>query len=399
MTSETQHEVKSASAILAEDVICQSFIQSSSTLAYACLLIRQGKYDLAVHVLHSLEAKQASRFKDMVFYLQAQIGVETGEYAMVKKRLVPRVHQHPNDMVALSLLECCVYHEWIEWSKSRPPQDAEPGSRDMPAVPPPPLSNSTFGNAEAAAAAAYAAAYDGNAPLLSSSTAEPGRGSGEARPVNRFLASGGPDAAGNDTPLSGLLDAKSPRTGVKPAAAKPAVPAASRRDSGNQASAVRSAAAPAKASEPGPPRMVPSGYATGSQDGDMGIYQVLAADQNTQALAVWNAGRDKLKSACRNPELDSLVALLPQELPASVQDACTALECGTIHKICFSFQALTVTSFHAGAENLGLVTGNINQSLLTIVRAENTFRKQAASLAQAAGTASAPRPPEFASNE
>src|SRR5215212_8910625 len=81
MTAAATYEVKPPSAILAEDVICQSFIQSSSTLAYACLLIRGGKYDLAAHVLHSLEAKPASRFKDMVFYLQAQIGIETGDYA------------------------------------------------------------------------------------------------------------------------------------------------------------------------------------------------------------------------------------------------------------------------------------------------------------------------------
>ena len=39
---------------------------------------------------------------------------------------------------------------------------------------------------------------------------------------------------------------------------------------------------------------------------------------------------------------------------------------------------MTVTSFHSGPENMGLITGHINQSLLTIVRAENTFRKQAA---------------------
>ena len=48
------HEVKPAAAVIADDVICQSFIQSSSTLAYACLLIRMRKFDLAAHVLHSL---------------------------------------------------------------------------------------------------------------------------------------------------------------------------------------------------------------------------------------------------------------------------------------------------------------------------------------------------------
>jgi hypothetical protein len=126
---------------------------------------------------------------------------------------------------------------------------------------------------------------------------------------------------------------------------------------------------------------------------DVGIYQTLVADPNTQALAVWNASTGKSKAACRNPELEPLVASLPQSLPASLQNACSALEGGVIHKICCCFQNLTVTSFHSGSENLGLVTGNINQSLLTIVRAENTFRKQAAM------SAAAPRSPELASNE
>src|SRR3954471_13997725 len=118
MNAAPQHEIKPADAVIAEDDICQSFIQSSCTLAYACLLIRRRRFDLATHVLHSLEAKQASRFKDMVFYLQAQIGIETGEYAVVKKRLVPRVHQHPNDMVALSLLEACIFLEWDAWLRA-----------------------------------------------------------------------------------------------------------------------------------------------------------------------------------------------------------------------------------------------------------------------------------------
>nr|MDQ3000349.1 hypothetical protein [Fibrobacterota bacterium] len=134
MSAAPMHELKTAAAVLADDVICQSFIQSSSTLAYACLLIRDRKYDLAVHVLHSLEAKQASRFKDMVFYLQAQIGIETGEFNMVKKRLVPRVNQHPNDMVSLSLLECCIFLEFTEWERSHPQAEtlsAESGTHEV----------------------------------------------------------------------------------------------------------------------------------------------------------------------------------------------------------------------------------------------------------------------------
>src|SRR5688500_13153033 len=143
MTTTTTYEIKTPAEILSEDVICQSFIQSSSTLAYACLLIRGARYDLAAHVLHSLEAKPASRFKDMVLYLQCQIGIESGDFAEVKRRLVPRVQQHPGDMVALCLLQSCVSLEWEDWQRRNPDfsiptlADEPPGIpvpvRDMPA--------------------------------------------------------------------------------------------------------------------------------------------------------------------------------------------------------------------------------------------------------------------------
>ena len=398
-SSETMHEVKSAAAILADDVICQSFIQSSSTLAYACLLIRRAKYDLAAHVLHSLEAKQASRFKDMVFYLQAQIGIETGEFATIKKRLVPRVHQHANDMVALSLLECAIYHEWMEWAKTRPPAEPAATESDRFAAPvlgrPPALSASPFGNPQAATAAAYAAAFD--AP---------------AAPAEA--------AYGNDTPLSGMLEPRSPVSGHKdpspssalkavfaetmapaasgmdpahmppaPMASAPAVPAPTASASAG-AAAASAMPAGAAAVHPATGHARPGPAApSGSLDGDVGIYQFLANDANTQALVVWNAEKGKLKTARRNPDLEGLTALLPQELPGSMQYACAALEGGAIHKICFCFQHLTVTSFHAGAENMGVITGNINQSLLTIVRAENTFRKQASTVPAASAGARA----------
>jgi hypothetical protein len=90
--------------------------------------------------------------------------------------------------------------------------------------------------------------------------------------------------------------------------------------------------------------------------------------------------------------------MLPHELPLPIQSVCTALDAGIVNKICFSFQTMTVTTFHAGSENMGLITGHINQSLLSIVRAENTFRKQAASLVQTASAAS-DRNVELAPNE
>ena len=134
MSAAAQHEVKSAEGILMEDVICQSFIQSSSTLAYACLLIRRKKYDLAKHVLQSLEGEQTTRFKDMVFYLQTQIGIETGEYQQVKEKLMPHVNRHPNDLVALSLLEANIYLEWVAWLGQQKPASMASSGGSAPAV-------------------------------------------------------------------------------------------------------------------------------------------------------------------------------------------------------------------------------------------------------------------------
>ncbi len=392
MTTETMHEVKSAAAVLADDVICQSFIQSSSTLAYACLLIRRKQYDLAVHVLHSLEAKQASRFKDMVFYLQAQIGIETGEFAMAKKRLVPRVHQHPNDMVALSLLEGSIYHEWLEWAKGRPAVEPASSPENSPAAPldaPPMVSGSLFGNQQAAAmaaAAALAAAAESSAYPVAYGEVSEDQGhqppSG-AIPASHLRTAVDPLSEANDRPLSGLLEAR------------PAFPPASKP--------VSFPSQPAVVSRSLPPAQPVAAGASGARplfvapapgaDGDVGIYQTLANDQNTHAILVWNAETGTLKSSCRNPQLETLAGFLPNEVPASIQAACSSLDGGSIHKVCFSFHSLTVTTFHSGAENMGLITGHINQSLLTIVRAENTFRKQAAALAQAG------RPAEYAPHE
>lgn len=114
-------------------------------------------------------------------------------------------------------------------------------------------------------------------------------------------------------------------------------------------------------------------------DSDFGVYQALASDENTQALSLGNRDSGRFRFNCRNGNLEPLVNMLPQLVPGAIAHACASLESGDIHKICFSFQNMTVTSFHKGAEQLALVTGNINHSLLTMVRAENIFQKQAAS--------------------
>ena len=385
------HDVKSASAVLAEDVICQSFVQSSSTLAYACLLIRRGNYDLAIHVLHSLEAKQASRFRDMVFYLQSQIGIETGDFATVKRRLVPRVHQHPNDMVALSLLECCIYLEFVEWEKqrtgsvpaiepgaveatgpagpARPIPEAEfsaPGESGLPVRPGPShrvQPGSIFGNAEAELAARHAAAYE--------RPQAPG-----SDPDSMASGAGGPSVFAGTAADSGFSESA-------PVPLSALAPSAPDQDALRWAPPSRIPAAPPAARVPSAP---PGGT---SPDLDFGQFQALANDVNAQALALWNPEKGRFKSSCRNAGLEPLMEMLPHEVPMSIQAACTSLDCGVVTKISFAFQQLTVTTFHAGSENLGLATGNINQSLLTIVRAENTFRKQAAAV----------RPAEYAPNE
>ena len=105
----------------------------------------------------------------------------------------------------------------------------------------------------------------------------------------------------------------------------------------------------------------------------MGLSQGIANDPNTQALGLWCKQRTKI--SCRSPELEPLMAMLMRELPGSLQDACGSLDAGPIHKICFSFQHLTLSTFHAGGEAMAHVTGPLNQNLLSIVRAENTFKK------------------------
>lgn len=360
MNAAPQHEIKSADAVIAEDVICQSFIQSSCTLAYACLLIRRRRFELAAHVLHSLEAKQASRFKDMVFYLHAQIGIETGEYAMVKKRLVPRVHQHPNDMVALSLLEACIHSEFSEREAQSPA----------------PVFAPTFGNAEAAEAAALAASFRSTElpPHSPDASATPIPAHHSAYvPAHAF-----PEPAPHEAPAAVAARPAEARQAHSPAPSRaPEVPSAAPANAmppgyvGINLSALPSVAEPVV-------RDGSSGHRAGaSGDADLGLYQGIASDPNTLAVGVWG-GKGRAKTFCRAPDLEPLMSLLPRELPAALQAACSALESGPIHKICFSFQHLTASTFHAGVEGMAHLTGPLNQNLLSIVRAENTFKRAAA---------------------
>jgi hypothetical protein len=121
----------------------------------------------------------------------------------------------------------------------------------------------------------------------------------------------------------------------------------------------------------------------------MGFYQGTANDPTTQALGLWG-GKNGAKRYCRAPEFEPLIAMLPLELPAALQGACSALEAGPIHKVCFAFQHLTDSTFHAGAEGMAHVTGPLNQNLLSIVRAENTFKKTTAHGGPTAGSGARP---------
>jgi hypothetical protein len=125
-------EVRSAAQVLQDDVMCQSFIQGSSTLAYACLLIRRGQYELAAHVLKVLDAGKVGRYREIVFYLQGQIDIESGLFDAVKARFVARLQEQPADAVALSLLQACIQAELTIFpgmSEAKPKVELQPPSR------------------------------------------------------------------------------------------------------------------------------------------------------------------------------------------------------------------------------------------------------------------------------
>jgi hypothetical protein len=119
-------------------------------------------------------------------------------------------------------------------------------------------------------------------------------------------------------------------------------------------------------------------YARQHGGGDLGLFQPLAADANTQALTQWNSAQRRQRADCRRAGLEPLMDSLPGLVPLGLAEAVRSLEGGEINKVCFSFQSITVTTLHAGPDHLGLVTGPISQSLLTMVRAENIFLKQGA---------------------
>jgi hypothetical protein len=369
MTAAPTYDVKSPAAILAEDVICQSFIQSSSTLAYACLLIRQGKYDLAAHVLHSLEAKPASRFKDMVFYLQAQIGIETGDFSTIKKRLVPRVHQHPNDMVALSLLESCIAREWEAWQREHPAEAALSAA----------LAQSQ------ASAAPVSAAHAAAAPKELFSFAPSAASAPEPAIEHTLFARPEPSPAARPTPQPAALERPAPVVAARPAPVETPIQFSAPEP---EPEPVRSTVPLRQVSRSEPiAAPAPSGGPFVVEAGDFGVYQGLASDAQTLALLVWNTATRKLRSAAKRPDLESLAAALPQAIPQPLAGPVRALDGGEIHKICYSFGALTVTTFHSGPEHLGLITGNLSQSLLPMVRAENLFQRQSPLSSAARGTA------------
>lgn len=362
MTTAMTHEVKPPSAVLAEDVICQSFIQSSSTLAYACLLIRRGRHDLAAHVLHSLEQKPASRFKDMVFYLQAQIGIETGDFQSVKRRVAARVQQHPNDMVALSLLASCIHLEWEDLQLRNPGSAAHTLAEERTEPHAEPEAHYAYHTLSVPTLPSAQAGYPLPEPVLSDVSAALGRAPAvEAPALNPHI-----------TPLNLTVFTATP-----PSPAPTSLPVQAQAPS------------PVPPAAPATP-VIGSPYS--SSESDFGIFQSLASDPNTFALSLWNSMTRKQRTSCKRPGAEILIASLPQSLPSDLSESVRALEGGEVLKACFAFQSMTVTSLHAGAENLGLVTGSLNQSLLTMVRAENTFLKGTQGAAAASARVGAATP-------
>jgi hypothetical protein len=256
--------VSAPGEILAADARCQGLIQSSATLAYACLLIRRGDLPLARHSLDALEQRPRAAYREIIPYIRAWIEMDAGNFGGAKAGLTAALQKQSGDMVALSLLQACIVLELR--------QDVEsPAEPQLPAE-------------------------------------------------------------------------------IEPSAVLPSV----------------------------------SGEAA-FPDAEMASYQGVIADPQTKAFGLWDgAGRSRLAG----PGLDQapLFEVIRQELPASLSAGVANLDGGEIQKICFSFDSMTVASWHAPEIHAGLVAGPLQSALLTLVRAENAFGKRPAQPGFAGGS-------------
>jgi hypothetical protein len=123
---------------------------------------------------------------------------------------------------------------------------------------------------------------------------------------------------------------------------------------------------------------IPGQPLSGLPETDWTPFQGILSDPQTRAFSLWSRDGLSGRELIRDEALSDLSRSLPSLLPGEITSAITGLEGGIVEKVCFAFEHLTTTSYHAQKMNAGLVTGPINQSLLTMVRTENAFQKRAA---------------------
>lgn len=350
-------EVRSAAQVLQDDVMCQSFIQGSSTLAYACVLIRRGQYELAGHVLRHLDGRKAGRYRDIVFYLQCRIDIETGLFGPVKSRLVARLREQPADSVALSLLQACIQDEL----KANPLPEVVPVTKAAAAptpsqpvanpTPEPEFDDSPEGLAQALSESAAFFKLGSMAAALPIEAATPMEVPPSFTPAYADVQ---PQAHVQAPPVSPTVSPSiPPQAPVMPAPAAPEIR---------------------------PPRVTRD--ISSSALVDMVTFQPVIQDQGTRAFTVWDSYSGDSRKEIREPKLEGIVTELPTLLPNALAQAVAGLDAGRTVKTCFAFKSATVTTLHQGDLNCGLVTGPLNQSLIAIVRTETLFAKRAVQLGQ-----------------
>jgi hypothetical protein len=328
-------EVRSAAQVLKDDVMCQSFIQGSSTLAYVCLLIRKGQYELAGHVLRQLESRKSGRFRDIVFYIQTQIDMELGLFDIVKVRLIERLREHPADMVALSLLQACIQAELLVHEGEKQPEPNPVTSAD--------IEHAIDVLSERREAEAI--------PFVS-----------QAMPGPSGISIPDPELPASYPHLRDLLDIPPVEPSPEPA--------------------------PVAVEPPPPPILAPKTLKTPIQasataEVELIPFQAVIQDPGTLGFIVWETRKGTYRKEVKDPGMDALVTELPQWYPGHLSEHVQALDSGKMTKTCFAFGKLTVTTLHHGHFHCGLVTGPLSQSLIAVVRTETLFAKRAHQLRQA----------------
>jgi len=125
--------------------------------------------------------------------------------------------------------------------------------------------------------------------------------------------------------------------------------------------------------------------ARASVDVDLMPFQSVLQDPGNRAFVLWEDMNGNSRKEVREEQADAAVSELPKVLPIALDGAISGLEGGRILKTCFSFARMTATTLHHGNFHCGLITGPLNQSLITIVRTETLFNKRSTQLAAQGG--------------